>query len=169
MVIPSTVRLVDGVYEVESDYVNNLRAYLKNFRHVTLACPVSPRTTHSILRSHPIYEIQDNYRITYLPLPFAYREDKYLRHYYSTKKMLESEINKADYLLFTPPAKFDWPTLAAEVAIKLKRKYGMELDYDHRSVRRLLLKAIPFGAKKLRKAFWMSSFVNQADRCLRPF
>ena len=75
MVIPSTVRLVDGVYEVERDYANNLRIYLKNFSHVTFACPVSPSTAHHILRSQPITQIEDSTRLTYLPLPVAYREE----------------------------------------------------------------------------------------------
>jgi glycosyltransferase involved in cell wall biosynthesis len=166
MVIPSTVRLVDGNYEIESDYINNLRAYLRNFDHVTFACPVAPGTDHHIIRSQPIAQIQDRDGLTYIPLPYAYREDRYLRHFLSTKKRLASEINKADYLLFSPHSNYDWSTLAAELAIQLKRKYGIESDWDHRSVWRLQLNAMPFGAKKLRKTLWARSFSKEADRCL---
>ena len=168
MVIPSTVRLVKGNYEVESDYVNNLRAYLQNFSHVTFACPVSPTSkAGGILRSCPIAEIEGSKRLTYIPLPFTYREDRHLRHYFAIKGLLRSEINKADYLLFSPHAKFDWPTLAAQLAVKLKRKYGLESDWDHPSVHRFLLRAMPFGAKKLRKAIWTQSFCKRVDWCFR--
>jgi glycosyltransferase involved in cell wall biosynthesis len=165
MVIPSTVRLVGGVYEVERDYANNLRVYLKNFGHVTFACPVSPSTTYSILKSQPITQIEDSARLTYLPLPVAYREDKFFINYFSTRALLKREIRKADYLLFSPHAKYDWSTVAAELAIKMKRKYCMESDYDHRSVSRFLLDTIPFGVKKIRTMFWTKSFLGQVDRC----
>jgi glycosyltransferase involved in cell wall biosynthesis len=165
MVIPSTVRLVGRVYEVERDYANNLRVYLRNFNHVTFACPVSPSTTYSILKSQPISQIKDCNRLTYIPLPAAYREDKFLINYLSTRAILKREIQKADYLLFSPHAKYDWPTLSAELAIKLKRKYCMESDFDHRSVGNFVLKTKPFGIKKLRTLFWTNSFLGQVDRC----
>jgi glycosyltransferase involved in cell wall biosynthesis len=79
--------------------------------------------------------------------------------------LLLDEIKKADYLLFSPHAKFDWPTLAARLAIKLKRQYGVESDYDRLSVGHVLLDAMPFGVRKLRMAFWTSSSVKQRDRC----
>jgi colanic acid/amylovoran biosynthesis glycosyltransferase len=165
MVIPSTVRLVDGVYEVESDYVNNLRVYLQNFEHVTFACAVAPTKSGGILRSRPFAEIEDRERLSYIPLPECYREDRYLWHGFRVKKLLRSEINKAEYLLFSPHAKFDWPTLAAEQAIKLKRKFGIESDYDHRSVGCLQLQKTPFGTNKLRKALWARSFRKRANWC----
>lgn len=165
-VIPSTVRLVDGNYEVEGDYANNLRAYLKNFDHVTFACPAAPAGMPGILRSQPISQMQDSDRLTYVPLPHTYREDKHLLHYFFTRKLLLSEINKANYLLFSPHAKYDWPTLAAKLAMKLKRKYCIESDWDQWSAWRLQLSAMPFGAKKLRKALWARSSRKQLNRCL---
>jgi len=39
LVIPPVVRIVNGTYEVETDFSNNLRIYLENFKHVTFACP----------------------------------------------------------------------------------------------------------------------------------
>jgi glycosyltransferase involved in cell wall biosynthesis len=166
MVIPSTVRMVDGHLEVENDYANNLCAYLANFDHVTFACPVAPDGAQGILRSQPIGCLRDADRLTYIPLPYTYREDRHLCHYFSTRKILLSEISKAKYLLFSPHANYDWSTLGAKLAMKLQRKYCIESDWDHRSVSNLQLRAMPFGAKKLRKSLWARSFTKQVNLCL---
>jgi len=145
LVIPPVVRSVKGIYEVEADFANNLRLYLANFNHVTFACPVFPNGEASgiILRSLALDKIQNADRLSFIPLPYAYREDRYLRHYLATRRLLRAEIAAADYLLFSPHSKYDWPTLAAQLAIKMKRKYDMESDWDHGSVNRLTLAAMP--------------------------
>ena len=166
MVIPPTVRVVAGNLEVENDYVNNLCAYLANFDHVTFACPVAPDGAQGILKSQPISCLRDADRLTYIRLPHTYREDKHLCHYFSTRKILLSEISKAKYLLFSPHANYDWPTLGAKLAMKLKRKYCIESDYDHPSVSNLQLRVMRFGAKKLRKSLWARSFNKQVNLCM---
>jgi glycosyltransferase involved in cell wall biosynthesis len=77
-----------------------------------------------------------------------------------------SEISKAKYLLFSPHANYDWPTLGAQLAMKLNRKYCIESDFDHPSVSILQLRVMPFGAKKLRKSLWSRSFNKQVNRCM---
>lgn len=166
LVIPPVVRIVDGLHEVEADFVNNLRAYLENFSYVTFACPVSVGKKDSgILRSLPLSKIKNSDRLSYIPLPYTYREDRHLRHYLATKKLLRAEIAKADYLLFSPHAKYDWPTLAALQAIKMKRKYNLESDWNHESVQRLNLASMPSGLNKIRKTLWMHSFLRTVDKC----
>src|SRR5258708_3336795 len=88
LVIPPVVRIVNGVYEVEADFANNLRLYLKNFRHVTFACPVFPAQEGrgAILRSLPLDKLQNADKLSFKPLPYAYREDRYLRHYLATRR-----------------------------------------------------------------------------------
>ena len=167
LVIPPVVRMINGVHEVEADFANNLKLYLANFSHVTFACPVlfSERDS-GILRSVPLSKIQNSDRLSYIALPYTYREDRHLRHYLATRKLLRSEIAKADYLIFSPHAKYDWPTLAALQAIKMKRKYDMESDWVHGSVQRLNLAAMPPGLNKIRKTLWMYSFLRTVDKCL---
>jgi glycosyltransferase involved in cell wall biosynthesis len=166
LVIPPVVRIVNGVHEVEGDFANNLRVYLDNFSHVTFACPVSLNTSYSgILKSIPLNEVNNSDRLTYIMLPYTYREDRHLWHYLATRKRLRSEIYKADYLLFSPHANYDWPTLAAKLAIRMKRKYDMESDWDHESVQRLNLSGIPFGFNKIRKTLWMRSFLRDVRNC----
>ena len=168
LIIPPVVRLVDGVYEAEVDFSHNLRLYLCNFDHVTFCCPVSPTSENSgILRSVAFEQIPGNGRLTFIELPYTYREDRHLRHFFSTRKLLRSEIKKADYLIVSPHAKYDWATLAALEAIKLRRKYDAESDWDHASVQRLQLAKLKPGIKKLRKALWMHTFLKAAQKCFK--
>lgn len=167
LVTPAVVRMVNGVYEVEADFANNLRLYLANFRHVTFAGPVFPGQTSSgiILRSLPLQKMKDADRLSFIPLPYPYREDRYLRHYLSTKRLLTAEIAKAQYLIFSPHANYDWSTLAAHVAIEQKRKYDMESDHDHASAMQFHLATMPAGLRKLRKTIWARSFVRDVEIC----
>jgi colanic acid/amylovoran biosynthesis glycosyltransferase len=167
LVIPPVVRTLNGTYEVEADFSNNLRIYLTNFSHVTFACPVFPDREASgiILRSLPLDKIPNADRLSFIPLPYAYREDRYVRHYLATRRRLASEIAKAQYLIFSPHAKYDWSTLAAQLAIKQKRKYDMESDHDHASAARFHLAMMPAGLNKLRKTIWANSFIKTAESC----
>jgi colanic acid/amylovoran biosynthesis glycosyltransferase len=167
LVIPPVVRAVDGTYEVEADFCHNLRLYLTNFSHVTFACPAFPdhEGSGAILRSLPLKALQNNERLTFIRLPYPYREDRYLRQYLTTRRLLSSEIAKAQYLLFSPHAKYDWSTLAARLAIKQKRKYDMESDHDHRSAQQFFLASLPFGFNKLRKTLWVRSFLKNVEHC----
>jgi glycosyltransferase involved in cell wall biosynthesis len=167
LVIPPVVRTVKGISEVEADFSNNLRLYLANFNHVTFACPVFPDKDARgvILRSLPLNKIPDATRLSFVPLPYAYREDKYLRHYLATRRLLASEIARADYLIFSPHAKYDWSTLAAHLAFKQNRKYDMESDHDHASAARFHLTTMPPGLNKLRKTLWARSFLKTVEDC----
>jgi glycosyltransferase involved in cell wall biosynthesis len=167
MVGPPVVRVVHGNYEVEADFSYNLRMYLINFDHVTFACP--PQLTQKdsgIIRSIPLHTVENCRRLTYIPLPYAYREDRYLRYYLTTKRLLRSEIGKADYLLFAPHAMYDWSTLANLLAIKMKRSYDFESDWDQDSVTHLYLQSMQFGLSKIRKTLWAYSFLRNLRKCL---
>lgn len=167
LVTPPVVRNVQGVCEVEADFANNLRLYLMNFSHVTFAGPIFPDQKDSgiILRSLPLHHIKNADRLSFVQLPYAYREDRYLRHYFSTKRLLSSEIAKATYLIFSPHANYDWATLAALLAIKQKRKYDMESDHDQASATRFHLSSMPFGLAKFRKSVWARSHIKSVEYC----
>lgn len=166
LVIPPVVRTVNGVHEVEADFANNLRLYLANFDHVTFACPVFPDKDARgvILRSLPLEKIPNADRLSFIPLPYAYREDKYLRHYLATRRLLASEIAKAQYLIFSPHAKYDWSTVAADLAIRQNRKFDMESDHDHASAQQFHLSTVQPGFNKLRKTMWARSFLKKVEK-----
>lgn len=167
LVIPPVVLEKGENFEVDVDFANNLILYLKNFEKVTVACPALNSNNNSGLQNTvPFESLQGAERVFYIPLPYTYREDRHLVHYHSIRKMLISEINKADYLLFSPHAMFDWSTLAAKLAVSMGRSYDMEADWFIESVSRLDLSKMPFGLKKLRKFVWMKYYGNAYRYCL---
>src|SRR4051812_28753145 len=92
MVIPSTVRIVESRLEIDQDYAHNLREYLRRFSTVTFACPLSQGQTFSIVRSISAKEIDGHERLTFMRLPYPYREDRYLRYYLSVRAKLSAAI-----------------------------------------------------------------------------
>jgi colanic acid/amylovoran biosynthesis glycosyltransferase len=166
VVTAPVVRAVNDVYEVDADTANNLRSYLENFSHVTLACPLQIQGSGQMWKSLPFRMLEDGDRFSYVPLPYSYREDRHFRYYRATRDLLRLEILKSDYLLFSPHSIFDWPVLAALEAIKMKRNYVCESDWDHESVWRVNLNAMPLGVNRVRKTIWMYIFLRDLYKCL---
>ena len=50
-------------------------------------------------------------------------------NYHSVKRLLKTEIEAANYLVFSPHTLIgDWPTVAIHEAVKLNRPYVIEAD-----------------------------------------
>jgi len=159
IVMPPVVQTLNTGYEVEADFANNLNGYLRNYDQVTFACaPIVNHASSGILRSVPVDDLRFEGRLRYVPLPYAYREDRYIRHYAKTRERLLTEISAATHLLFAPHALFDWATLAAHLAIREKRRFGFESDIDQERAGRFGLEAMPWGPNKLRKTIWAHAF-----------
>jgi glycosyltransferase involved in cell wall biosynthesis len=120
-----------------------------------------------ILRSLPIGELAGPDRLWFVELPWAYREDRYLRSYRPCRAVLTAEIGDAEYLLFSPTAKYDWATLAADVAWRMHRPFDIECDVDLDSVSRRQIEQLSFGPQRLRKEYWRWSLNRRVRRCLR--
>jgi glycosyltransferase involved in cell wall biosynthesis len=133
-VLPSIVRVADNELEIEADFCESLRLYLENFDKVTVACPVTRDIGDSGLRRcRPLRDLPYRSKIKFISLPNAYHLRAFLRHYCVVSRLLKTEIENADYLLFSPHALVgDWPTVAAREAIKLQRSYAIDADvvYD---------------------------------------
>lgn len=166
LVIPSVVLLDEGKLKVEADFCNNLRAYTRNFESVTFACPaLKPEQNQGyVLRSVPIEEIPHGAR--YLRLPYTYREDTHLWHYFRTRQLLRREIALADYLLFSPHAPFDWPTLAAREAVRAGRSFDIECDLDWNNLMNFRIAQTPVGPKRLRVKLLAKRMKQDVDFCL---
>jgi glycosyltransferase involved in cell wall biosynthesis len=168
LVLPPVVQAVSGRIEVDAHFAENLRLYLENFELVTFACPVCPPSADEPdLRGRPLEELHGADRLRFIPLPCAFREDRYARDYVRTRALLSREIEAADSLLLSPTAMFDWATLATKLARAKGRRYDIECDIDLRSLTRFQLDQMPRGPKRIRKTLWMQSLNRQVARGLR--
>ena len=155
LVIPPVVVFDGDKLLVDGDFANNLSAYLRNFERVTVCCPASPQFEHSGLVNPIAPEtIVGQDRLEFVVLPFAYREDRYLRHRRWVRRTLLREIDRADYLLFSPHSAFDWSTMAVNLSIRRGRAYDQEADWNLEAVNDVLWRKMRPGLNKLRKLLW---------------
>jgi glycosyltransferase involved in cell wall biosynthesis len=133
-VLPSIIRKVGDDLEIDVDFSESLRLYLENFDRTVIACPITTDIIDSGLRRcRRLKDLPMGNRIQFIPLPNAYSLGEFLRHYPVVRRLLKTEVEKADYLLFSPHGLVgDWPTVAAREAIKLQRPYVIDADvvYD---------------------------------------
>ena len=164
LVIPSVVLNDKTELRIEADFLNDLGVYSRNFDEVVFACPaLTPEQNEGyIQRSAPLDALPGNVR--YVQLPYTYREDTHLRNYFHTRKLLRGLIDRVDYLLFAPHAPFDWPTVAARLAMKAGRNYDMEYAVDYNEFMRFEVASMPRGVKKARAAVYSRWMKREAYR-----
>jgi glycosyltransferase involved in cell wall biosynthesis len=138
-VLPSVMTLVNGELELETDFCEGLRLYLDNFDEICVACPVTTDVRNSGLRrSRRIKDLPFQNRIKVVALPNAYNWRDFLLSYANVRKVISGEIQKADYLVFSPHTLIgDWPTLAVREAIKMNRPYVIDADVVYEEVARV--------------------------------
>jgi colanic acid/amylovoran biosynthesis glycosyltransferase len=168
LVIPPVALRVNGEVQLDIDFASNLRAYLASFETVVVACPFQPSMQHSgFPATVPVDSIAGHERATVIELPYPYREDRYYRNLGTMKTLLQDEIDRADYLLFSPHAAFEWSTRAALIALEMGRSYDMEGDWALANVSWSQWRGMPWGPTKLRKWFWIREHCKVYDRCMR--
>lgn len=168
LVIPPILVKIEDEIQIDGDFANNLRAYLENFDTVTVACPSAPISPNNGLPNTIDFKSICGYeRVNLIILPYPYREDRYIINYRSVAKLLRSEIESADYLLFSPHAPFDWSTLAAKLAIAMHRSYDMEADWHLENVSRFIVSEMSFGFRKLRKYIWILMHTKIYNECMK--
>jgi glycosyltransferase involved in cell wall biosynthesis len=154
--------------EIDPHFENNLAGYLSRVDRVAVACtPAEPTSGSGISNSIPVEEISIADRFELIVLPEAYREDRYLRNLPAVRRLLTNEIERSDYLSFSPHAPFDWPTLAAKIAIGLGREYDLEADWDMANVSWMLWSTMRPGPNKFRKYLWFKKFLRDFDHAMR--
>jgi len=167
MVTPQVVLDRNGTLEIDPHFENNITGYLTRVDHVTVACTPAKVTAESwISNSIPIEQCKIADRFKLILLPEGYREDRYLLNHRRVAKLIEAEIDKADYLTFAPHAPFDWPTLAAKIAIRKGRRYDVEADWDMRQVSTAIWSTMKPGPNKLRKYVWFQWFFRDLEHIM---
>ena len=130
-VLPSVLRSTGNELEIDVDFAEAIKVYLEHFDSVSIACPVTTKIEDSGLeRCRPVKDLPWNEdRLKLIPLPRAFRLSEFLRQVGPVSRLLKTEIEDADYLVFSPHTLVgDWPTLAIREAVKLGRPYVIEAD-----------------------------------------
>lgn len=166
LVIPAVIQYRGAALEIDGDFANNLRGYLKAFDEVCVMCPpLTPPYVFPNVCSQAGIEGADRLRIIVLPLP--YREDRYLYNRSKVSELLRGELERADYVLLSPHAGLDWSSRAAELCLKAGKSYNMEADWNLPEVTLYEWRQMRPGVNKIRKWLWRILFIRQYNRLLR--
>jgi colanic acid/amylovoran biosynthesis glycosyltransferase len=128
LVLPLPVYELDGNFHLDRQACNGLRLWLKNFRKVSLLCPVV-RDRPPIDDTLPVTVIEDEHRLEILPLPVAYTPAAFLRALPTTKRVLRATMLRSTHLQFAIGGIWgDWGSVAALVAYKLRLPFAVWTD-----------------------------------------
>lgn len=126
----------NGALMLEDQACNGLRLWGENFDHVTAMMPLSPAPPPPawvpLEGAGP-----DPARVTVVPLPMAYRPDRFLRHLPATRRRIRALIAGADRLSFAIGGLFgDWGSVACLEAHRMGRPYAVWTDRVESAVTR---------------------------------
>jgi len=120
-VLPSIIRKVDNDLEIDVDFCESLRLYLRKFRSGNHRVSHYTEITDSGLRRcRSVTELPWQSRMKIIPLPNAYHLVEFLRHYHVVRRLLKTEIEKRPLsaVLHLTVLVGDWPTVGVREAIK---------------------------------------------------
>lgn len=117
-----------GELLIEPQAANGLRLWSRNFDHITVMQPLragaSDRTA-----LQPVSQIPGADRITFDPLPMAYRPDRFLRELPAVRRKIRNNIAQADYLCFSLGGLWgDWGAVSSILAHQNGRRYSVWTD-----------------------------------------
>ncbi|WP_207101602.1 glycosyltransferase [Paracoccus shandongensis] len=118
----------DGELMIEPQAANGLRLWARNFDHVTVMQPVRADAGGGKMLQ-PVSQIPGADRITFDPLPMAYRPDRFLRHLPAARQKIRDNIAQADYLCFSLGGLWgDWGAVSSIIAHRMGRPYSVWTD-----------------------------------------
>jgi glycosyltransferase involved in cell wall biosynthesis len=136
---PVPLHRKEGKLYLEDQALNGLRLWADNFDLLTVMMPVTdapmPKTWGPLELAGPALD-----RITVVPLPMAYRPDRFLRLLPSIRRQIRDLIAQADYVSFAIGGLFgDWGAVACQEAFKMGRPYGIWTDRVESQVTRRMI------------------------------
>lgn len=118
----------DGELMIERQAANGLRLWAENFGHVTVMQPLHPKPADQATHGR-VSQIPGAERMTFVPLPMAYRPDRFLAHLPSAARQIRAGIVQADYLCFSLGGLWgDWGAVASILAHRMGRNYSVWTD-----------------------------------------
>lgn len=118
----------EGGLFVESQALNGLQLWARNFARVVVMMPLDPGPVPPgwvpVLPGDPRLD-----RVVFEALPMAYRPDQFLRHLPATQRRIRKLIGEADWLSFAIGGLFgDWGAVAALTAHRMGRPFAAWTD-----------------------------------------
>lgn len=118
----------NGELLIEPQAANGLRLWAENFSRVTVMQPLKPGTSDPGGLC-PVSDIPGAERITFDPLPMAYRPDQFMRRFPATQRRIRDNIARADYLCFSLGGLWgDWGAVSSIMARRMNRPYSVWAD-----------------------------------------
>jgi len=125
---PVPLYRAQGRLYVEKQALNGLRLWARNFAQVTVMMPLSegPPPQGWVAVDTITAELD---RVRLEPLPMAYRPDRFLRYYRSTRRRIRELIGQARYLSFAIGGLFgDWGAVSCFEADRQDRPFAVWTD-----------------------------------------
>lgn len=121
-------RAPDGEFLVEAQAVNGLGNWAANFAEVVAMMPVDPDPPGK--GWVPVSQTGGALdRVRIVPLPMAYRPDRFLRHLPATRRIIAQEIAGARWLCFGIGGLFgDWGAVSGLAARRTGRPFAVAAD-----------------------------------------
>lgn len=132
LVLPAPLRRVDDRLFLEAQACNGIEQWANHFGHVVVAAPLLPEP---MVAKEPTISWRDTatlaqcHRFEIVELPWAYKLNLFVQHYWPTRKLLASLIDRCQYLQFPMGGVLgDWAAIAAIEAHRQGRPYAVHTD-----------------------------------------
>jgi len=132
LVLPAPMTVNGGKLCFESQACEGLELWSRHFESLTVCSPCVPEALaaqRAYITWRPVESLGLSDRVRFVPLPWAYRVREFCRHYRATCNLLRDLIAQSQYLQFAiGGAVGDWPSVAAEQALRMRRGYAIHVD-----------------------------------------
>lgn len=140
----------DGALMLEDQACNGLRLWAEHFGRLIVTMPLEtgppPPQWRPLASTGPALD-----RMEILPLPVAWRPDRFLRHLPAQRRRIREAIARADYLSFAIGGLFgDWGAVACIEAHRMGRPYAVWTDRVESEVTRRAGAGAPHWRARLR-------------------
>ncbi len=134
----------EDILLLEDQATNGLRLWSKHFESVSVIMPLA--TGPAPDNWQPLEGVEKSFsNVNLIPVPMAYRPDRFAKHFRRTRDVIRKEIDHADYLSFSIGGLFgDWGSVACYEAHRKGRKYAVWTDRVESQVVRQAMHSGPF-------------------------